>query len=69
MKTLFAKCTVELTTDEVQEINDLIIRQQPIPIIDKGSYTQCPVCKSVLIGDGDYCHRCGQRVDKETAQL
>ena len=70
MRTLFVKeVSVKMTTDEVAEINELIKKSKPMPVIHKESYDLCPTCKSVLLDNCKYCRDCGQAVDITNYQL
>lgn len=68
MKQLFSKCTVDISTDDLETINALIKRDTPALAIErKGTITNylvCPECGSVLLDHSKFCHQCGQRIDE-----
>ena len=77
MKQLFAKCTVELTTDDIVSINEMIIRDTALPVVKEeaeltGNWKyKCPVCKRTIVNpeQDHFCRQCGQRLDLENIKL
>lgn len=66
MRTLFSKVTVELTTDEVMEINELIKKATAKGVRKKGDSIYCPSCDTFLYSSAkNYCTTCGQRIDRD----
>ena len=68
MKTLFAKCTVTLTTDQVAELNEMIKRNEPMAVEaadDNLGLVKCPVCGNWVGDNQNYCGSCGQKLDTE----
>lgn len=71
MKTLKGKTTVELTIEEVNEINEMIERNEFKPIVHNDEYNldYCPTCNSLTFDHHDFCPYCGQRLDHENYAL
>ena len=77
MKQLYGKVMIELNTDDIAEINELIIRDTALPVLKEeqelaGSYRyKCPVCRRTIVNNDtdNFCRQCGQRLDKENIAL
>ena len=72
MKPFFAKVTVETTTDELTEINELIKRDTALAVAevdDALDMTKCAVCSTWNGKKNKFCWNCGQRQDHENVQL
>lgn len=71
MKTLKGKTTIELTIDAVNELNEMIERNEKKPIVHNDEYNlgYCPNCGSMVFDHYDFCSKCGQRLDKENYAL
>ena len=72
MKPFFAKVTVETTTDELTELNELIKRDTALAVAevdDKLDMTRCAACNSWNGKRNKFCYHCGQRQDHENVQL
>ena len=71
MKRLKGKTTVELTIEEVNEINELIERNEKKAIRHNDEYNldHCPTCGSLIFDHHDFCPYCGQRLDHENYAL
>lgn len=68
MKKIMTRIEVELTVEEIVEINKMIDRETPMDglIDDKSSdyrWNRCPKCgRAFLNDDGCYCKECGQKI-------
>ena len=72
MKPFFAKVTVETTTDELTEINELIKRDTALAVAEvdeKYELHRCGNCGKWISEKHTFCYNCGQRQDHETVQL
>lgn len=69
------KVQFELRLSAVNQINELISRDEAKPAIKK-TFTNsdiellnCPVCEDLLMESNNFCPWCGQRIDKENIAL
>lgn len=67
MKKIMTRIEVELTVEEIVEINKMIDRETPMDGLmdDKSSdyrWNRCPKCNRAFLNDGIYCKDCGQKV-------
>lgn len=67
MKKIMTRIEVELTVEEIVEINKMIDRETPMDglIDDKSSdyrWNRCPKCDRAFLNDGIYCKDCGQKL-------
>ena len=68
MEKIRAKMAIQLTAEEITEINKLIERETPMDGLmdDKSSdyrWNRCPKCdRAFLNEDGCYCKDCGQKL-------
>ena len=78
MDKLKGKITVELTIEQVNEINALIEKNKPRALkkyvysdTNLKSTNLCPVCGRtlILLDDDGFCPRCGQSLDKDNYEL
>ena len=76
MKPLFNdKVLIEVTTDDITEINELIKRDVALPCREEKDITghykyYCGVCNKFLWNsDANFCGNCGQRIDKDNVKL
>lgn len=62
---------VRLSLDEVNHINDLIVRDTAKAVKADTNYdlTYCPVCGAVVIESELFCSKCGQRLDHDNKAL
>lgn len=73
MKNLTATVNLNMTVEKLNELNKIIERDRAKPIRQE-EYAAflmdyCPVCGEALIREANFCHKCGQRVDRETIAL
>ena len=72
MKPLFAEATVKLTTDDIVELNELIKRNEPMPVTEvdeKYSLARCGACGTFNGNTNNFCTKCGQPLDQENIAL
>lgn len=67
MKKIMTRIEVELTVEEIVEINKMIDRETPMDGLmdDKSSdyrWNRCPKCDRAFLNDGIYCKDCGQKL-------
>ena len=68
MKKIMTRIEVELTVEEIVEINKMIDRETPMDgLMDDMSsdykWNKCPKCgRAFLNDDGCYCKECGQKI-------
>ena len=67
MKKIMTRVEVELTVEEIVEINKMIDRETPMDGLmdDKSSdyrWNRCPKCDRAFLNDGIYCKDCGQKL-------
>lgn len=62
------KVHLDLTYEEVNYINDLILRDTELESLQAESdgYKKCPSCRTVFFAELDFCPKCGQRVGGST---
>lgn len=68
MNTLKGTIDVRMTLDEINKVNELIMRDTAKAIKTDEHYNldYCPNCNRVLLKGDTFCSRCGQRLDTET---
>lgn len=73
MKNLTATVNLNMTVEKLNELNKIIERDRAKPIRQEAHAAflmdYCPVCGEGLIREANFCHMCGQRVDRETIAL
>ena len=67
MKKIMTRVEVELTVEEIVEINKMIDRETSMDGLmdDKSSdyrWNRCPKCDRAFLNDGIYCKDCGQKL-------
>lgn len=67
MKKIMTRIEVELTVEEIVEINKMIDRETPMDgLMDDRSkdyrWNRCPKCDRAFLNDGIYCKDCGQKL-------
>lgn len=67
MKKIMTRIEVELTVEEIVEINKMIDRETPMDgLMDDKSkdyrWNRCPKCDRAFLNDGIYCKDCGQKL-------
>jgi hypothetical protein len=67
MKKIMTRVEVELTVEEIVEINKMIDRETPMDGLmdDKSTdyrWNRCPKCDRAFLNDGIYCKDCGQKL-------
>lgn len=67
MKKIMTRIEVELTVEEIVEINKMIEREIPMDgLMDDRSkdyrWNRCPKCDRAFLNDGIYCKDCGQKL-------
>lgn len=77
MKKLNPKISIDLSVEEINEINELRERDTAKALVrksykfkDKDEYYEaCPICGSIVSGTKKFCTECGQRLDAENIAL
>ena len=66
---------IKLSIEEINHINELIVRDEALPVIpdkkEPEKWCRCPKCKELMARtiDRKFCTHCGQRLDVENDAL
>lgn len=73
MNLIRSTVTINLTIEQVNEINELIVRDEALPVIpykdEPEKWSCCPQCRRLLNHEDNFCRECGQRVDTDNYVL
>lgn len=73
MNIIRAMVDVKLSIEQVNEINELIVRDEALPVLENevlgDEWHRCPRCKHAIFRKPNFCEQCGQRLDNDNIEL